>query len=224
METYSVKQIKGDVIDKIWLKFKHVPVIERGYMCIDSIKCNSMLFIGINPSFPDNRKENYGSSFYELTQNANHYKKYYGKLEELAKNSNIEWSHLDLLYYRETKQESFNDLINTPAGKEFVWEQLMVSKDIIESVNPKIIVVSNTLARRLMGFEKEKGNNEWMNYDFQFDDDIGTYRITTKGSLLNTPVFFTSMLSGQRALDLGSYKRLEWHIKYVCKKINLNQK
>jgi hypothetical protein len=31
------------------------------------------------------------------------------------------------------------------------------------------------------------------------------------------PVFFTSMLSGQRALDRRSYERLVWHIKRAVK-------
>jgi uncharacterized protein YecE (DUF72 family) len=28
------------------------------------------------------------------------------------------------------------------------------------------------------------------------------------------------MLSGQRALDLGSFERLKWHIKFVLKQLN----
>jgi hypothetical protein len=32
-----------------------------------------------------------------------------------------------------------------------------------------------------------------------------------------TSVFFTSMLSGQRALDIGSRERLIWHLAKVLK-------
>jgi hypothetical protein len=35
--------------------------------------------------------------------------------------------------------------------------------------------------------------------------------------LENIPIFFTSMLTGQRALDKGSYARLIWHIKYALR-------
>jgi len=59
-----------------------------------------------------------------------------------------------------------------------------------------------------------------MDFGFEFDDEIGTYRIIKNDKLKHTPVFFTSMLTGQRALDLGSYERLIWHILFVLKKLN----
>ena len=52
-------------------------------------------------------------------------------------------------------------------------------------------------------------------FDFCFDEEIGTYRIVNNSSLEGTPVFFSSMLTRQRALDLGSLERLEWHIRFV---------
>jgi hypothetical protein len=54
-----------------------------------------------------------------------------------------------------------------------------------------------------------------MGYEFEFDEKLGTDRIITKGDLFGIPIFFSSMLSGQRALDTGSEKRLIWHIKRV---------
>jgi len=38
--------------------------------------------------------------------------------------------------------------------------------------------------------------------------------------LKNVPIFFTSMLTGQRALDNGSFERLIWHINFVLGKIS----
>ena len=94
-----------------------------------------------------------------------------------------------------------------------------ISKQIIEEAKPKIIVVNNSLARRFLGFDKGEKNEqvyyEWIGFDFKFDDDIGTHRIINNEMLNGTPVFFTSMLTGQRALDNGSYERLIWHINYV---------
>ena len=48
-----------------------------------------------------------------------------------------------------------------------------------------------------------------------FDDKIGTYKITLNEK--SVPVFFSSMLTGQRALDKGSFERLKWHVKNVIK-------
>ena len=69
-------------------------------------------------------------------------------------------------------------------------------------------MVNNTYARELL---KDR-------LDSKFDEEIGTHRITGKNNLQGTPIFFTSMLTGQRALDLGSYERLIWQIKYVLEK------
>jgi len=61
----------------------------------------------------------------------------------------------------------------------------------------------------------DNGYDVGLDYKFEFDEKIGTDRIVSKGKLYNAPIFFTSMLSGQRALDNGSFKRLKGHIKFV---------
>jgi hypothetical protein len=102
---------------------------------------------------------------------------------------------------------------------DFIYKQLEISKQVIELARPKIIVVNNSLARKYLGLDKNIDRNEniWMNFTFDFDPNIGTYLIS-EGVLKNTPVFFTSMLTGQRALDRGSYERLMWHINFVLEK------
>ena len=98
---------------------------------------------------------------------------------------------------------------------EFIVKQLEMSKSMLELIKPSIIVVNNSLARTLLGFDRG-----WLNYTFEFNDDFGTHIITNKDSLLyGVPVFFTSMLTGQRALDKGSYRRLIWHIKFAINKL-----
>lgn len=49
-------------------------------------------------------------------------------------------------------------------------------------------------------------------WNFEFCTELGTHKIIRHKTLNGTPVFFTSMLSGQRALDNGSKERLIWHI------------
>ncbi|MEK7256563.1 MAG: hypothetical protein AAB316_17540, partial [Bacteroidota bacterium] len=61
--------------------------------------------------------------------------------------------------------------------------------------------------------DKKKEHGVWMDLDFQMDKTIGTPRWE------DIPVFFTSMLAGQRALDKGSFERLKWHLKWVKDKI-----
>lgn len=121
----------------------------------------------------------------------------------------MQWSHLDLLFIRQTDQKIVKSIFSETIGKEFLEKQLVISKSIIEKSKPKIIIVSNAYARDL--FIKH------CKIETIFDEELGTHRIINNSHLKDTPVFFTSMLTGQRTLDDGSYERLIWHIKFVLK-------
>lgn len=210
----SIKEHFESQIENIWIdpKYKEVEIKNYGYAQQDNQIENSLLFIGINPS---NSENDFQKDFYINGNEGTH--KYFSKFIEISEKTQIQWSHLDLLFVRETNQNRVKDLINNgdENTKEFLWKQLLLSKEMIELVKPKIVVVNNTLSRNLMGYY-----GGWMGYEFKFNNELGTSVITNKNSFLNnTPVFFTSMLTGQRALDNGSYERLVWHIKFVNKKI-----
>lgn len=93
----------------------------------------------------------------------------------------------------------------------------MISKIVLDKIidekKPRIFVVNNTLARDLLGqYHTQKPStksNHWIGYDFVWDEGFGTYIYK------NNVFFFTSMLTGQRALDNGSYQRLIWQINFV---------
>jgi pseudouridine-5'-phosphate glycosidase len=70
-------------------------------------------------------------------------------------------------------------------------------------IEPKVIVVSNAFVSNILQAE----------LDIVFDETLGCHFIDLKNKAY--PVFFTSMLTGQRALDKGSMMRLKWHIKRV---------
>lgn len=224
-------------------KYKSIPNINNGYHSIEEIEEGSLLFIGSNPSMPRNRKDqssentgdrlnsistednllkkNINRTFIKLKQSGN-VNQFYRKFEEISLNTGLMWSHLDLLVMRVTEQNSVKNLRNAENtnGQEFLSKQLVISKKILESVRPRIIVVADTLARDFLGKKNPKTNLS-LDYKFKFDDKLGTDRINnTNSNLFNIPVLFTGMLSGQRALDLGSFERLIWHIKFVNSKIS----
>lgn len=186
-----------------------------------------ILFVGINPSYTDNSKPE--TLFYgkKNVETLSYFKPFSNIIEKLEKNrpnsKSLTWSHLDLLVFRETQQSFIkNQLLKTEEGIQFVFKQLMISKQILEYLNPKVIVVSNTAARHFLGRDKFEKNGDkfgvWMGYDFEFDSDFGTDKIINN-SKIESYVFFTSMLSGQRALDKGSKQRLIWHIGNVLNRI-----
>jgi hypothetical protein len=208
---FSVKKEFGNEIRKIWdeTKYDSIEPKNRGFAVQDYIEYNSLMFIGINPSYNGNP----GNLFYDNSQGVTY--KYYKKFIEISSEVGLNWSHLDLLFLRVTNQKEVKSLGENNLGHIFYDEQLKISKKIIETTKPKIIVVNNTYARDLLHSQSFTSPK----YDIEFDEKIGTERIVNNEILNGVPIFFTSMLTGQRALDLGSYKRLIWHIKYVMKMI-----
>jgi len=201
-------------------------LLDRGFVFQfdEGQKDIDVLFVGINPSYTNSKSETlfYGKKNVETLS---YFRPFNHIMEELDKKevrpTNLTWSHLDMLVFRETQQSFIWDkLLKTEEGIQFVNQQLIISKQILEYLNPKIIVVSNTAARHFLGRDKyvKKGKQQgvWMGYEFEFDDEVGTDRIIKKPNL-QSHAFFTSMLSGQRALDNGSKQRLIWHIEKVLR-------
>jgi len=179
---------------------------------------NGLLFIGINPSNSkeEDLKERSGPksvNTYSLDQGADIHP-YFKKFVDISEHCKIPWTHIDLLFYKETNQKNGENLLWKTNGAAYIWEQLQLSHKLFQAAQPRCIIVNNSFARTLMGFDKVEKNgvvkNEWLGYDFVWDDNIGTYRFN------GVPVFFSSMLTGSRALDRGSYARLKWHINKVC--------
>lgn len=205
MESISIKKEFKEDMEQIWNnpRFLDIEGIDRGYAVQDEIIKGAILFIGINPSFSGKHLIKV-SHFYNNVQQGEVYS-YFRKFQDIAIKTNQKWAHLDLLFVRETNQKNVEKIFLHKHGKEFIGAQLDLSKKIIESAEPKVIVVSNAFARVLIQSR----------FKSVFDDNIGTHKIIENLHLANIPIFFTSMLTGQRALDLGSYERLIWHINYA---------
>lgn len=204
-------------------------LLDRGFVFEfdEGLKNIDILFIGINPSYSKGSISE--TLFYNKStvETKSYFKPFNSIIKELEENKNfskkVTWSHLDMLVFRETQQSYIdNELLKTENGVDFIYKQLMVSKKILEYLNPKIIVVSNTSARGFLGRDKfikdKKEYGFWMNFDFDFDYEFGTDKIVNNDKI-KPYAFFTSMLSGQRALDKGTRQRLIWHINKVLTEI-----
>ena len=178
-------------------------IINRKYVYSQFHTGRKVLFIGLNHSFNEKRakKEEYYTSF-DATNNND---RYFRRFPLLVENKN-DWTFLDLLYIRETRQRNIENFYKREP--DFIKQQLEISKEIIKKINPEIIVVCDTFARNLL-------KSNMMNFEFEFDDTIGTYRIINNPDFKDTIVFFSGMLTGQRALDNGSFERLKWHLNKV---------
>jgi hypothetical protein len=205
-------------------------ILDRGFVFQyddDETECE-LLFIGINPAFNEKDsswKGSYTRPHEEAEKHLPYFKSFVSIERELRKEYQWEgkWTHLDVFAFRETNQKFIEtDLLKNEVSVAFLYEQLMLARERILHIKPKVIVVSNALVRMFMGKQRFKDSNGkehgvWMDFRFSFDNEIGTDCVTEPIELKGTYVFFTSMLSGQRALDNGSKERLVWHIARALK-------
>lgn len=216
----------NDRIINLWKSTPDEYINRRMPFLLNKIKKNSIIFIGINPSFSEKgftkslEKSQYSKldikEFYTFPQSPifdietslkieeetkGNYP-YFNKFKELAKSINTHWNHIDLFYIRETSQNNLNKYIFSKNLElnNFAEEQLKITKTVLEQAEPKILVVANALASTI--FKRE--------YESKFDEIYGCYFTEIRGKMV--PTFLSSMVTGQRALDNYSYERLCWHI------------
>tara|TARA_B100001109_G_C18856513_1_gene471950 strand:+ start:766 stop:1764 length:999 start_codon:yes stop_codon:yes gene_type:complete len=223
----NIEGIVKAPLSELWDKYNAHKFTELPPLYPTVIKENGLVFIGINPSISEaDRKQVLADGknaiqTYDLHGEHKQHS-YFKKFIEISEKTNLDWTHFDVLYIRETQQAKVSKLMRTTDGIDFIYQQCQITKKIIDQLldqePKKIFIVNNTLARLLLGQEKSKDGNHniWMGYDFQWNNSIGTY--TLKGY----PFFFTSMLTGQRALDKGSFERLVWHINFIKSFLKLN--
>ncbi|GET31572.1 hypothetical protein PbJCM13498_04350 [Prolixibacter bellariivorans] len=223
----NIQELVEKEINDLWNLYGDKEFCKLPPLSVKEILDAGLMFIGINPSVSKNdrvkliEEKEKRVGFYFLEHRDNH--KYFAKFTEIAEKTDLPWSHLDLLYIRETEQNKIKSLLKTDDGIQFIYRQLMVSKSVIDKLISKtelvVFVVNNTLAREFLGKDRpnhyDDAQEHWMNYRFVWNDELGTY--TCNGH----PFFFTSMLTGQRALDNGSFERLIWHIRFVKSKLGI---
>jgi len=184
-----------------------------------------LLFLGMNPSFDGKVIDGVFPWTREFSENLSYFKSFFSIENQLRENYQIDlkWTHFDLFVFRETKQARIKQIfMNNEEGRIFLSQQLEVLKERLLRTKPKVIVASNALIRIFLGLNRhhDKNGNEvaiWLGdwIETKFDPKVGTHVILQPEELKGTKIFFTSMLSGQRALDLGTRERLVWHIAQI---------
>lgn len=186
-----------------------------------------LLFLGMNPSFGGDIINGILPWTKETSKDHSYFKPFFSIEEQLKEDYQIDlkWTHFDLFVFRETKQSNIKKLfMDNEEGRVFLFQQFEILKERLLRTKPKVIVASNALIRTFFGLNRHHDKNgkevgvwlgDWIK--FEFDKTIGTHVISEPAELEGTKIFFTSMLSGQRALDLGTRERLVWHIAEVLK-------
>ena len=213
----SVEKLIGADLQKLWANPQFGGLAgglyqRRGFMAPKFLHPGAVLFVGINPSYSEADKD---LIYYDGTAGTH---PYFKRFRELAERAQTPWSHLDMLFVRETEQKAIDKLLQQDRGVDFVWPQLQLAQRLLDAAQPAAIVVCNTKARQFLGLDKgDDGTNAWLDLAARaegrlaWDEALGTYRYG------RIPTFFSGMLTGQRALDKGSFERLGWHLRRALK-------
>lgn len=234
-------------IEKLWMEYEKDERTELAPLFYNEFKREGLLFVGCNPSFPEgalatrlrrkfpevpelrsffnwsNVRDN-RAIIDELLKievdvrgsNEQKHYRYFTPLIDMAKDVGFEgkWEHVDVFLIRHTSQGEFKKKIEIN-GKlnEFGQKQLDIFKSVLSAIDPKIIVVSNAYVSELMKRKECFGDK------LELDSDRGWHNLSLEKNN-PTPIFFSSMISGQRALDVESRRRLTWHIKKAHEYLN----
>jgi len=213
------EEINQEIIS-VWKKHEGKKGTERWPLLFPNIKQNKILFIGINPGFDKKFLGEGCEKKYLFSNNLNkeeeierekkakeelEYRGYFRGFEEIKKECKIDWEHVDLFFYRNTSQKELIKIIEYKEKimNEFGEDQLKISLELIKMADPKIIVVSNAMASHIL--------KKWLKIDSSdFEKNGFDFAIINNKRV---PIFFSGMLTEQRALDKGSFRRLKWHIR-----------
>lgn len=215
----------------VWQKYFGDDEAELAPIFYDDFKEGGIVFVGMNPSNTSRGKkklhlgtefEQTGSDFLlwsgvkdnpaqvdaHIRSGRNVIEGYpfFRRMRDTAKACQTHFQHLDLFLYRQTKQKDFLRLVQNEDGRlnDFGRSQLEIFRESLETIRPDVIVISNAGAGDIF--------REYFKDDLSpFDNENGFHWLMLNGS--RVPTFFSSMLSGQRALDTGSYERLKWHVR-----------
>lgn len=197
------------IILDIWKKYPKETFTNRSPFLFDNYKTSpKVLFVGINPAYKDSLDG----------LNIEEFKKHEIKVRGIKKEEAYQyfrpfydftsnWEHIDLFFLRETNQNLVKEMLGYKSSRlnDFARSQLDLFIPRLEIIKPAVIVVNNALASNIIKSEFKK---YIVNADFNKE---GFDRL--KLNDFNIPIFFSGMLTGQRALDIESRRRLIWQVK-----------
>lgn len=222
-------------------------IVDRGYHIEKELPKDGILFLGMNPSYPKgeesyiNKDEGtYGATYklrdikdvsLGLHENESIDKKYWKPIVDAAvriiqentlKKEDIErelkFCHHDLFFVRETDQKKVLSLRAKAKYDDFYKKQLEYSKDIIEKATPKIIIVINGGAGKLI---REELGTDFFGFipGASWNEECGVDIV--KIGEREVPIIFTGMLSSTGRINKGTETTLFWNIRHIARQLKI---
>lgn len=202
------------------LEGKKDELVERGIAVENSNPEGCLLFVGMNPSY---KKGEPVADILGYNLDDKNIHQYFKKARDIADNMNLPFGHHDLFPVRETSQKVIEGMFDVkkdgqivPKGdyKDFINKSLLWSEQSIISCEPRAIVVINAFASRIL-FDCRVNGKSLLGFvpNKKWCEELGVDFVPINDKMV--PVLFSGMLSGQRALDNYSERRLHWHIRHI---------
>ena len=194
------------------IPFPCVPLIEIS----ENFNPKKILFVGFNPSGADTTSYSGNKKDVFIYRGKS---SYYLAMESFAKECGYnEYSELDVLgLVRKTQSKVVKNFLNNPS---LFSDMLDIFLDAIVGLKPSVIVVANAFIRKFLlrdviNVPKLKNPVFDAFYNrikiFQIPGNL-RYELSIDGRD-PFPMYFSCMLSGQRAIDLGNRENLIWIVK-----------
>jgi hypothetical protein len=217
-------------IIKLWNKYFPDGSTVYAPLFYNKFKTDGIVFVGINPSFSERaqkhifRDSELGDinateffSWKNISNNPDHIKlclegerlahekhSYFKATRNIAKELDVPYEHIDLFLYKLTSQEEFKKLIYEDGElNQFAIDQLHIFDEVLTATKPRVIVIANAHGSEIV-HSRFSGR-------LTYNKNKGFHYFTLSNGN-QVPIFFSSMLSGQRSLDVWSRQRLTWHI------------
>ena len=176
-------------LTKIWDKYRAEIgiIVDRRPIFVSDSPENSILFVGVNPSYFDGdddaliHSQDDRSLYYQSLYGEEEQPQYFKMLDAFTRDidSNTPYAHMNLLYAREDNRNSLLSL-----DHNFIREQLELSYNTIAMLKPKVIMFFSKFCKDMIF-----GSGRWV--------DPSSHSAQTDSFILNgttTPVIFTEDL------------------------------
>ncbi|MFV5685547.1 hypothetical protein ACM55I_08865 [Flavobacterium sp. GB2R13] len=176
MDIFTLKDYLNPKLKKIWANY-YENENSIAPMFPECVLKNHVLFLSLNPSLPPFVKDvEYGFTqsnpwrflnskiSYEENESVPHFKKFFKIQNEINEN----WTFLDLLYLRKSKQLDIENSYKTQNDRNFILEQAKLTLDLITEINPKLVIVANSFTEKILHDKKQT----IFNFNASLDNDF----------------------------------------------------
>ncbi|WP_405212018.1 hypothetical protein [Dokdonia sp. Asnod2-E02] len=184
-------------------------IIRNGFVFSKIDPTANVLVMGINPSLrTDFISDDMCSYDYSKLHEDRYFKKFYNLLSAFESQG---ITYCDLFYQRHTEQKQIANFLNNEIGKQFLRDQLEITKEVITYVAPRLILLFNRQGAQFF-------SSEWMDISLDLDKKLSTHNKLAYSHKLESYIYFAPFL-GYRT-PKTAFEQLDHDLPLLAKLVN----